>query len=169
MRYAADHDALTQILSRRGLLNRGQAAISRAIEARAPVALLMLDIDYFKTVNDSHGHVAGDAVLVEFARRVGAVLDDDCIFGRLGGEEFAVIVPGADERTAFFMAERIRNAVASEAISTGEGLSIEISTSIGVATAKAGVATSLDRLLARADGALYGAKSPGRNRVLAAA
>jgi diguanylate cyclase (GGDEF)-like protein len=125
----------------------------------------MLDIDHFKRINDQYGHAVGDQVLRQFALTLGEQLHESELFARLGGEEFAIIVPGLAPELAQFTAERLRRAVQDLHISEA-GQRLPITVSIGLAgCATDTTAPSLDVLLAEADRALYRAKAHGRNRV----
>lgn len=162
----ATHDALT------GLLNRG--ALERRFEelereaARTdkviPYGLLMMDIDHFKQVNDTHGHSVGDKVLREFARVIALQVRTGDMVARFGGEEFVVVMMGADITNAARIAERIRHAVESAMLFDHDGYPVPVTTSVGVACPQAGE-TSED-VLKRADGYLYRAKAKGRNCVV---
>lgn len=167
--HAVTHDALTGVLSRRAFMDKGYDMVARLSARGAPVALLMLDIDHFKRVNDAHGHAGGDRVLVEFARRVGGELRPGDLLGRLGGEEFAVVLRGAGAQEAIAVAERIRAAVEAGAVAVAPDAAIRISVSIGVAVIDGVAGACLDKLLVSSDGALYGAKADGRNTVRVAA
>ena len=167
--HAVTHDALTGVLSRSAFMDNAYATLSRLAGRGSQVALLMLDIDHFKSVNDTYGHAAGDRALVEFARRVEGRLRFGDLFGRLGGEEFAVVAPEAGLPEAMALAERIRAVVGETEIEIEPGKTIRISVSIGVAVIDSVSSACLDKLMARSDDALYGAKSGGRNTVRAAA
>ncbi len=168
LRHSVDHDTLTSALSRSAFFRRGRQAVDRA-PAGEPIVVLMIDIDHFKQVNDENGHAAGDAVLVAFADIVRQTLRKNDLFGRLGGEEFGVILPGVGPATAKAMAERLRQAIAHAPLTcSGGSMPLPITASIGMACGAAGPATSVDALLTLADAALYQAKNAGRNRVTAA-
>jgi diguanylate cyclase (GGDEF)-like protein len=162
----ANTDALTGTLSRRHFHELGERELARAARGEQPIAALVLDIDHFKRVNDAHGHAGGDAVLKAFARRCQAMLRGTDVLGRLGGEEFAVLMPGSGLAEALVAAERIRAAVADVAVDV-DGTRLAITVSIGAA-ARPAAETTLEVLLVAADEALYAAKRGGRNRVVAA-
>jgi diguanylate cyclase (GGDEF)-like protein len=121
----------------------------------------MMDIDHFKAVNDTYGHEAGDAVLVQLTNSMRSALRDIDTFGRLGGEEFAAVLPGAGVATAMQVAERLRSFVEGNAVTTRAG-TIRVTISIGI-TLASGVDDNPDALLRRADSAMYQAKGEGRN------
>jgi diguanylate cyclase (GGDEF)-like protein len=166
LRVQATHDALT------GLLNRGRvveilfAEIARSARERRPLAVLMVDLDHFKQINDTHGHQAGDAVLREAARRMQAVTRHYDAPGRYGGEEFLIVLPGCGARDGYVQAERIREAFAREPFAAG-GESMAVTCSIGVSSSDACADGEACRLIREADEALYDAKNRGRNRVAA--
>lgn len=159
----ADEDGLTGLYNRRRLeagLERGFAA---ARTSGQPLSLLVADLDHFKRVNDAHGHAAGDEVLRQFGRLCLRLVRDSDIVGRAGGEEFVVVLPGADAHAARQAAERLRQETARLAIVYG-GQRIQISVSVGTATLD-GDDADARALMARADRAMYEAKQAGRNRV----
>jgi len=164
-RKAAATDHLT------GLFNRGaflEAALKLCVhqgERDEPVSLLMFDLDHFKSINDRFGHAVGDEVLRVFAQVVRTNMRESDIFGRLGGEEFAAIVPESVE-VASRIAERLRTGFEAAGVTVGTQ-AVGATVSIGAATSYEPV-TDIDALLARADGALYRAKNSGRNRLYAA-
>ena len=166
LNHAADHDALTGVLNRSAFLRRGLELAEHMQRTSGTVAAMMLDIDHFKSVNDRHGHAAGDAVLTTFASRMRDHLREDGLFGRFGGEEFAVLLTGVDAAAALVVAERLR-LLASELIPLEDGRLLDITVSVGVASAPARM-TGLEQLLSQADVALYRAKAMGRNRVVGA-
>lgn len=165
---AANEDALTKTLSRRAFLQRSEAALVESAARYGGVGLLMLDIDRFKRINDEHGHAAGDAALVAIARELGAVLRPQDLFGRMGGEEFAILLPDISPDDARGVAERLRAACDQLELVLDGGRTIKVTTSIGLACAQA-PKVSLESLLKQADDALYAAKRDGRNRVIEAA
>ena len=162
-------DALTGLHNRRYMTSQLQALVGRAAQGGAQVAALVLDIDHFKSVNDSFGHDAGDEVLVEFAVRLATnvrAVDLPC---RMGGEEFVVVMPGASLEDAGRVAERIRRDVASAPFRVMGGKEqITITISIGV-SATTGDGDTPEGLLKRADEGVYEAKAAGRNKVIAKA
>ncbi|MTW09163.1 diguanylate cyclase [Pseudoduganella eburnea] len=162
----ATTDSLTGVANRRHFLERGRQELERAARYRLPMALLLLDIDHFKQVNDNFGHPAGDRLLQVVAQACQSSARHVDLAGRLGGEEFALLMPETGAIAANLAAERLRRAIAAIAPAQS-GVLQPITASFGVATLNPGD-TSLDALLARADAALYRAKHGGRNRVEAA-
>ncbi|WP_374435281.1 diguanylate cyclase domain-containing protein [Inhella sp.] len=168
----SNHDALTGAHNRRfgeALLQRlATDNAARPEGQRHKVALLLLDADHFKRVNDGHGHAAGDAVLIELTRRLQAMLRDGDAVVRWGGEEFLLILPRADEAGLRALAPRVLAAIGSAPIAIGEGKSLEVRVSAGGVIWEADGASDWPLLLALADAALYRAKAEGRNRVVCA-
>lgn len=160
---AAGIDALTGVANRGSFVTRSQAAMKQAMAQGLPVAGILFDLDYFKAINDNHGHHYGDLVLQCFAETARRGLRRDDILGRVGGEEFAVILPGAGPEAAAALAERIRVSFA-EAAQWFDNKALDATVSAGVAIAGPSAPT-LERLLDAADQALYRAKARGRNRV----
>ena len=160
-------DPLTNLNNRRFLDHHLNLAMARHIRG-APedvVSVLMLDIDFFKRVNDTYGHDAGDEVIREFARRLSLnvrAIDMPC---RFGGEEFVVLMPGTDQPDALHIAERVRSQVADTPFVLADGRSLDVTVSVGVATSR-GLGDSPEGLLKRADEGVYEAKQSGRNRVI---
>ena len=156
-RMAAETDALTGIANRRAFVGRAEACL-----AAGPAALLLLDLDHFKAINDRYGHSVGDAVLTAFCHAAEPMLPRSAVFGRLGGEEFACLLPGTGPALAARFAEGVRDSVGR--IAHGDFPDLRVSVSIGIATGRAG--SDLDDLLRRADAALYRAKHGGRDQVM---
>ena len=158
LQYLATHDPLTNALTRRHMNDECMTELARCRRHGHSMALLMMDLDNFKAVNDHYGHQAGDRVLVDFVARVNALLRQPDQLGRFGGEEFVVLLPETTLAEALVVAERIR--VACDAT----GSVPDCTVSIGVTTYEKDSDT-MDALLARADAAMYRAKTKGRNRV----
>jgi diguanylate cyclase (GGDEF)-like protein len=161
---AASIDPLTGLFNRRGFAEASARLIEREASAGRPVTVLILDIDYFKSINDRFGHPAGDEILKLFASVVTNNLRITDLAGRIGGEEFAALLPCSLEEGAS-VAERVRESFAASGLESDDG-PVDTTVSIGVAGGPAG--TELEVLLAAADTALYQAKRGGRNRVVAA-
>jgi diguanylate cyclase (GGDEF)-like protein len=162
LRQQATHDGLTGLLNRNSILGKLAEEVSRSLRQSEPVAVLMADLDHFKSVNDTHGHLAGDAVLREAARRFKAASRSYDAVGRYGGEEFLIVLPGCSASDAWRQSERLREAIAGTPFPI-EGCHLEMSCSFGLA----GTDTSpADRLVRSADEALYRAKAEGRNRIV---
>ncbi|GAB5604209.1 sensor domain-containing diguanylate cyclase [Sideroxyarcus sp. TK5] len=161
----AHHDNLTGLHSRGHFMQRAELEVSRALRYAQPLSLLMMDIDDFKKVNDTHGHKAGDEVLKKLAEVCRATLREVDVPGRIGGEEFAVILPETGIDDAQEVAERLRENIANAQVMAPPSLIQNFTISIGVATL--GPANgNLDALLGSADKALYAAKDAGKNRVI---
>jgi two-component system cell cycle response regulator len=163
----ATRDPLTGAFNRRYFNDHFDRLIKHAEENRQPISLILADIDRFKTVNDTYGHPAGDAVLQEFMRRIGIQTRATDMVARFGGEEFAIVTPDANLEVAGRVAERLRACIADNKFELADGTSIAMSCSFGVAAV--GESDTLADVLARSDAALYEAKSGGRNRVIVAA
>ncbi len=160
-------DALTGLYNRRYMESHLSALVEQAAARGKPLTALVLDIDYFKSVNDTHGHDAGDDVLREFAKRVRKSIRGIDLACRFGGEEFVIIMPETDMAVATIVAERLRRRIASEPFAVGHGsAALQVTISIGIATLDAADDTA-GTILKRADQALYRAKRDGRNRVVA--
>lgn len=159
---AAQHDSLTGAYTRGFAVSLMERALRKANAAQSPLSVLMLDLDHFKRVNDAHGHALGDVVLQRTTEAVQNTLRTGDVVGRFGGEEFVILLPGADLRQAIGAAERCRVAVAKMELPEAPYLSV--TASVGVA-AFPDHATDLDELLKAADSAMYVAKANGRNRV----
>ena len=179
LRHLATRDPLTGAWNRRSLFEHGVEAVERASTGASGLSLLMLDIDYFKSINDNHGHAGGDQVLRELVVRLKEVARAFDVIGRYGGEEFAIISPRTSIQGAHALAERIRTAICEKPFSIG-GTEITVTTSIGVAQFEQDAMRSkkdtpnrglikFEALVVAADTALYRAKDNGRNRVELAA
>lgn len=164
MHQMANYDAVTGILNKHALAKRLKEEFSYAKRSGLGMSFLMIDIDFFKKVNDTHGHMAGDYVLSGVAERVGKAVRDEDILARYGGEEFAVILRGIDAKGAAVLAERVRALVASEPFKF-EAKLIPVTISIGVASLAGDNFKTTEELIAKADEKLYQSKSGGRNRV----
>lgn len=163
MRLAAT-DGLTGLSNRRAFFEQGEREMARARRYDKPLSVLMLDIDRFKLVNDTHGHAAGDEILRQLSGVIRGALRETDIIGRIGGEEFAAILPETALQGATETAERLRKAVVTSPCEY-EGIRIHYSASIGVSDRRPQDA-NLHQILKRADDAMYGAKTSGRNRVI---
>jgi two-component system cell cycle response regulator len=162
-------DQLTGLHNRRYMESHLGTLAEQAALRGKPLALMMLDIDYFKSINDSYGHDAGDDVLREFAVRIRKSIRGIDLACRYGGEEFVIVMPETDLHVAGMVAERLRRAIASEPFAIDRGLKhIEVTISIGISTLER-KGEPVSDVLKRADQALYRAKHDGRNRVVAAA
>jgi two-component system cell cycle response regulator len=168
-RQLAETDSLTSAANRRAFMHCLEMETEQARRHGSAVSVVMIDLDHFKHVNDTHGHAIGDRVLIETVKAVQQCLRDRDMLGRLGGEEFAVVLHGATIEQAALAAERIRCAVEAMDIRNDAGEAVPVTTSLGVssATADTGLDTPESLLLA-ADEALYEAKHSGRNRVVLA-
>lgn len=164
LQFVAAHDALSGLLNRGAFYERGEAMLSSLALQRRSVAVLMLDIDRFKAINDRYGHAVGDQVLSDFSVLAKGCMREGDVLGRTGGEEFAAVLPDCDRDAALAIARRLCEQFAATPLVLGAGQVLEATVSIGVA-AEANAQTGLDRLLLVADAALYRAKRAGRNRV----
>lgn len=161
--WLAATDPLTGVANYREVVRRGERELERAAHEGLPMSVLILDLDRFKNVNDTYGHQAGDAVLKGFVGRVQSVLRPGDTLGRVGGEEFVVLLPGASGDTARMVAERLRGAVHRTPFELPEG-TLQVTVSIGVGEAGSD-GRSLEDCLRVADQRMYRAKQEGRNRV----
>jgi two-component system chemotaxis response regulator CheY len=160
----ATTDALTGTLNRSALFQRLDECLARGRRERSPVAVLMIDIDHFKAVNDVHGHAAGDSVLVEMTRRLRQACRSYDVLARYGGEEFVVILPNCATPQGLIVAEHMRRTIESDPFVVGER---ELRTTISIGVASTVNHGELTPLLKAADDALYLAKRNGRNRTAA--
>ena len=163
---AAVHDGLTGVLNRKALDQRLLAEIAFAVRHDAPLSVVLLDVDHFKAVNDTHGHPAGDAVLLEIAARLAGALRVEDVFGRYGGEEFLIVARDITLEQGAQLAERMRALIDSSPV-VFEGTAIRVSASFGVASLACCATRDAPSLLATVDARLYAAKHAGRNRVVA--
>ena len=162
LRFRATYDALTGIANRAVVMDALRSELSRQVRDRRPFGVVLLDIDHFKRINDTHGHICGDAVLKEVAQRMKSSVRPYDTVGRYGGEEFLIVVSSSDEQGTMNLAERVRFALESRPINTDAGeVSVTVSCGVAVSSGKGEDPQSLLRL---ADEALYRAKQQGRNR-----
>ena len=170
LRQQATHDSLTKVYNRSSIFEVLDRELVRAERENLPVGLALLDIDFFKSVNDTYGHIAGDAVLREAARRIKTTIRSYDSLGRYGGEEFLIILPGCDEACTRSQSDRIRRNLAIEPMpiheSSHSDVSLALTASFGSTTALPGHRISAETLLRIADESLYEAKRAGRNRVV---
>ncbi|MBU2548890.1 MAG: diguanylate cyclase [Proteobacteria bacterium] len=162
MRRLAATDGLTGLANRRHFREQAIKEIAECVRYQRTLSLLMVDLDRFKAVNDTYGHESGDKVLVSFARSAEETAREIDVVGRLGGEEFALLLPNTDTEGAAILAERLRRAMEENRVRTHTD---EITVTISIGLARWSEGESLDDLLKRADQALYRAKNTGRNRV----
>jgi len=159
----AFRDSLTELLNHRSFMAEAERELSRATREGRTACFMMIDIDHFKRVNDSHGHALGDAVLKAFADACRAFFRSEDLIGRLGGEEFGVLFESEDPMAVLERAEDFRSMVENLSVES-EQSAVSITVSIGIAM-RGAQGTSLERLIREADTALYEAKKLGRNRV----
>jgi diguanylate cyclase (GGDEF)-like protein len=164
LRLVATTDSLTGALSRRAFLKAAAHDFDRARRNSRDLSCILLDLDYFKTINDSYGHAVGDLALQEVVLLLKANLRDEDYLGRIGGEEFAIVMPGAGRLAARAIGERLRRQVMDAVLEIPNG-KLKLTASVGLATLM-DVDAGIDDLLRRADDALYAAKAAGRNRLV---
>lgn len=164
LREQATLDALTRIWNRRTTLEILEREIGRAQREMSPLSLAMGDLDHFKEINDTYGHLAGDAVLCEAVRRMKTSIRSYDSIGRFGGEEFLLILPGCEEADAVRLAERMRLEISHRPVEW-QGKAIPVTASFGVTSLPLSRRISVEALLKTADAALYQAKQAGRNRI----
>lgn len=162
LRTEATHDPLTGLWNRAAILEFLQRELARSEREKSPLAVILADVDKFKSINDTSGHLGGDAVLREVARRMRDSLRPYDGIGRYGGEEFLIIAPGCDATRALKLAERLRASISDTSVDIFEG-AFAVTLSLGVGTNRE--ASRADELVRAADAALYRAKDLGRNRV----
>lgn len=162
MRFKATHDHLTSLWNRGVILDLLHRELTRSSREKSSIALLLCDIDHFKAVNDSHGHVIGDEVLQEVAHRfLSSVRSYDCV-GRYGGEEFLIVLIGCEPPFAMMRAEEIRKTMTAHPIQTSNG-PVKVTISTGLLLSRDWGSRPVEELLSEVDAALYAAKSAGRN------
>ncbi|MFO0660091.1 MAG: GGDEF domain-containing protein [Polyangiaceae bacterium] len=160
---ATDH--LTGVANRRSFRDRATAELSRARRRKAWVSVILLDVDFFKKVNDTYGHTAGDQVLIAVAGTLRNEVREHDLVARYGGEEFVILLSDTDLGGAVIVAERLREQVAAARVET-EGAMVSVTVTLGVASCPPETLTTLDDLIREADLALYDGKANGRNRVI---
>ncbi|MBI3755143.1 MAG: GGDEF domain-containing protein [Deltaproteobacteria bacterium] len=164
LQHQATHDTLTGIYNRGAITEHLEAQLARAKRHNQPLRVVMLDVDHFKQVNDTDGHLAGDAVLKTVAVRMKDCLREYDYIGRYGGEEFLVVLGDADYETAVKTAKRLNQAVGGKAVAFGDR-QLAVTISAGVAVADNCTELDSDKIILVADRELYKAKSNGRNRI----
>jgi diguanylate cyclase (GGDEF)-like protein len=160
-------DPLTGLHNRRSLYSQLEREFERSKRYKRPLSLLMMDIDHFKSINDSYGHQTGDRVLRLVADVLRATVRSADVAGRFGGEEFMILAPETGAETVGLLGERIRSTVHAASVGAGEGVP-QVTISIGIATTQLLFATTYEELIHLADDALYRAKHEGRNRTVIA-
>lgn len=164
----ASIDSLTGAFNRRTFMEMAERELARAKRSGQPLGLMFLDVDHFKAVNDTYGHLSGDLVLREFKLVAERCLRQQDVLGRYGGEEFCVLLPDTDHAGAQVLAERMRQDIEKTMLCLPGGETLRITVSIGVSTIARGLdAVTIDKLIESADCAVYQAKQQGRNRVVA--
>ena len=164
LRIQATHDPLTGVWNRRAIIEMLGNELARSIRDGPPVAVAIADLDHFKRINDTHGHMVGDAALCEAVSRMRTLLRPYDAIGRYGGEEFLIVLPGCTSHYAFKLAERLRIGIGQEPVNIPAG-DIEVTSSLGVAASDDIAVLDATALIRAADIALYRAKAEGRNRV----
>jgi len=166
LQFEAAHDRLTGLWNRGAVLDALKRESQRAVRSHDPLAVVMFDLDQFKKINDTYGHLMGDAVLQEVGRRLPAAFRSYDFVGRYGGEEFLVVVPGCGRTDLIALAERARQCISDNAFRTTAG-DVAVTVSVGLAAAAQirEIEKDCENLLRQADAALYVAKAKGRNRV----
>ena len=164
LRLLAATDELTGLWNRRCFMGRAEAEISQAASLRQPLCLVLLDADHFKRINDTYGHAAGDAALKYLANNLTSRLRSSDTVGRIGGEEFAILLPNTNRETARAVLEKIRTAIEQGRFTHGDN-DLAFTVSIGIA-AMQGARVNVDEFFSIADAACYQAKALGRNRTV---
>jgi len=164
--WLAATDPLTGVLNRRAFMERMEGEMQRSKRNNEPFSVILVDIDHFKGINDTYGHLLGDAVLQKFAAHLSSLLRSYEVIGRYGGEEFVICLPGASEKQAIRVAERLRSSLVDLEFDVSVNQeAVPVTASFGVAGTAVITEGTGDMLLAKADQALYQAKREGRNRV----
>lgn len=166
LRRIADADTMTGVMNRRSFLERCDKSASITRTRQQPMSVIVLDIDHFKTVNDTYGHAAGDAVIVAVVERLSSNIRQTDLLGRIGGEEFGICLPKATVEIAARVADDLRRRLCAEPVTLPEGMALTVTASFGVAELQPG--ETIHDMINRADRALYAAKQGGRNRVATA-
>jgi two-component system, cell cycle response regulator len=164
LREQATRDSLTHLWNRSSILSELSRELARSERDARPMGVVIVDLDHFKHINDTHGHLAGDAVLREAARRMQSAIRQYDSIGRYGGEEFLILFPGCGEDDSFALADRLRKQLSQAEMSVNDCL-LRITASFGVTIAQPGETCTQEGLIRKADEALYIAKKSGRNRV----
>jgi two-component system cell cycle response regulator len=164
LRIQATHDPLTGVWNRRAILDMLSNEVVRSTRDGTPVAVAIADLDHFKQINDSYGHIAGDIALCETVNRMRTLLRPYDAIGRYGGEEFLIVLPGCTTQDALKLAERLRLGIGQEMITIPEGR-VTVTSSLGLAASDTIEAPDAMSLIRAADAALYRAKACGRNRI----
>lgn len=164
LREQATHDSLTRLWNRSSILGELSRELARSERDSRPLGVVIVDLDHFKQINDTYGHLAGDAVLREAARRMQTGIRQYDSVGRYGGEEFLILFPGSAEAESYAQADRLRKQLGGAEMSVND-TSLYVTASFGVTTALPGERWTEEALIRKADEALYIAKKSGRNRV----
>jgi diguanylate cyclase (GGDEF)-like protein len=165
MRELATYDSMTNLYNRGACLLALESVIRQAKRAQTDLVVLFMDLDHFKTINDTYGHDVGDMVIKRFANYLKSSLRDSDVIGRIGGEEFLVGLPNLGLDGGQFVAEKLRNGIASEPIVVDATTTLQITVSIGLTIHRHTEEINLRNILKKADIALYNAKNSGRNKV----
>jgi diguanylate cyclase (GGDEF)-like protein len=162
MRKAATFDPLTGLISRRAFLERADYTLELATREGFKASVLLVDLDHFKNINDRFGHTGGDKVLTTFGKTITQIIRKSDIVGRLGGEEFAFLLPNTSQNQAWEFSERLHEVINNTVFDTGE-CAVQVTMSIGIVTLPTGE-NNIQKLLSLADKAMYHAKKNGRDQ-----
>lgn len=165
LHFQASHDPLTGLLNRLAIMEHARAELARNHRSGAPLSIALVDLDYFKLINDRYGHLIGDAALKHVARLMRKAVRPYDWIGRWGGEEFLLLLPGARPEEAQVIAERLRMLVETTPLALDADILVDLSASIGIADTSGNKKLLIDELFLQADRALYAAKAAGRNCV----